>query len=220
MVNHSPFKEYVKEIVYSLSKSSYDELKDRKYLMISHDKYKDKERHVLLPLKKFQEEWNYQDYAYGYLINPFYTQIAPLDYDNITLDYMACKVDFFLKNPQITAVDIVQSSNHSYHVYLGLDKPMNITKLYLERNITSCCWGFCHFASIKKEVIMRASAKFHIRNGQHCWDIQTNLLPKVAYRRESGETWRVYNANQILPPLLKTRSPEEEQSRRKKLRIR
>lgn len=221
MVNHSPFREHITEIVYDLTiRKTYDQIKDKCVLIINHDEYRD-EKHLFLPLKKFQEEWSKPDYAYGYLVNPYYTQIVPIDYDNIKLDRVVSIVESLLTHPEIIAADILQSStNNNYHVYLGLDRPMNVMNLYASGPAISCCWGFCRFISVKHEVIIRASTKFFIRNGKHYWDIQTNIVPKVAYRRELKDTWHVYTANQIIPLLVNKSSLEKEQSKRKKLRIR
>jgi hypothetical protein len=185
------------------------------------------------------ERWPYDTFGFGYVINPFYTNVVPLDFDAVGIDMVKKRVYALMTLPEVVAVDIVHTGyslmtlpevvavdivhtlntevKQNYHVYIGLKDPVNVMDIYDKSMISGTCDGFCRCIRARKEIVIRISPKFWDRGAQK----GIALTPIECYRKKDSETWLVYKRNQILWPLVSRKSTVEPESVRKNvLRLR
>lgn len=222
MLYHSPFREYTKEIVYSLeTKTGYQESVERDLLLVDHSMYRKNQSYMFNALRS--PDWEPPSYAFGVVINPFYTRIFVLDYDQKNYSKIIKEVDRLTNNEDVQAIDLIRSSegsgntNRNYHIYVGLSRPMNVMSEYTPSHANiQLCYGFAKCIEARGEIVARTSQKFLTEYSNSV------ISPIESYRRVTANKWTVYTENQILPPLssINEHETEEHKERKKRLRLR
>lgn len=180
LIHQYPFRNYVREIVYSLDKTPYSAT--RKHLMIEHKDYM-KDAFTYSPLRT-KELGLVDKYAFGLLINPFNTNILPLDFDKRNPINILENIKTL---PFVEDIDVLESSPGSYHMYLGLAYTCSVYKLLDVQNrslLRFPCPGYCGYIRSSKQIVIRTSQKFS-RNSQ-----SSPIRHVVSITKEVHDKWR------------------------------
>lgn len=223
ITNYSPFKDFCRPIVYSLE-SKYL-MGGIPFIMIENiEKY----RNTNSEFKPFTK-CNFISYAYGYLINPYYTRVMPIDYDKQSLGSIIGQVyKYFLVNRNVEAVDIVSTTGSlsgltNFHLYIGLSSPQNVMEFYRSNFIRGMCEGFSKWIQKSHQITIRTSHKYTrlLLSGVHSTH-ETRILPVFSYRRVDENSWKVFQRSQIIPPINNYKDPKKESKKqyKKVLRLR
>lgn len=208
--------------MYHLTRNDYKDMMDKRYLLIDHAEYRKPGTYEYMPIN--DPEWEHTSYAFGLNINPFYTSIVPIDYDGSQFEHADQLVQRYMQAEDVVGVDIVQSSEHNHHIYLGLKAPKNICALYDTSEMINACFGFCRCISVRKEITIRVSPKFGKSPMDLVgWQHGTTIVPKRAYRRVDDKKWHVFEEHQIVAPIQCSKLDLKEdipRSRKKTLRLR
>jgi hypothetical protein len=220
MVNYSPFSSFCNPLVYKLSLGVYDQTETRQYILVDHSDYRKSSTNEFIPLNN--SLLNYENYAFGYYIDPCYSQIVPLDFDDVSFREITEFINGLLDDDNIIGIDVVQSSKNikhkqNFHVYLGLKIPMYLLDVYNSPFIRHICYGFTHYIDSRREVIIRISQKINKIKGP---DPSTLIEPIESYRRHTKNEWHVYKSNQIIFPLSSNITNKDETKKKAVLKLR
>ena len=167
-----------------------------------------------LPASEFEKV----DYAFGIMLNPYYTKMFVLDFDDTTSYDVEKLVGVFIEDHNVSAIDVVRSSkkglSDSFHLYVGFNDYFNVCDLY-RVNFHKACKGFIECARELQEVIVRVSDKKHYEKGvQGINGLATNTLhhsansssiPKMIFcLRKIHDMWYNLTCNNIKYPLTST----------------
>jgi hypothetical protein len=156
------FKDSFKEIIYFGRRSkhkrfsNYGDIIPVKYELIDFDKYWMYKTKFKNPLINNTADCDY--IAFGILVNVYNTKILPIDLDNKSFSKAKDLIDILLKNNNIIATDLIQSSKENWHILIGLKEYMNIR--HIIGAIPGICHGFAGCVQSRREAVLRVSQKF------------------------------------------------------------
>lgn len=107
-------------------------------------------------------------HAFGYLIDPFFTQIFVLDIDSATFTIVNDICNQFLIS-NVYGIDIYETSSstwlNNYHIYIATKQPYNVMNIY-ELKTLNICSNFKKYIINSQDIIIRSSKKFNYPNNK------------------------------------------------------
>ena len=153
-----------------------------------------------------KEHFTRGTYAYGYLANPWKTNVIMLDFDSALYEEA---LENILATESVTEIDVVVSSRDAdmkpkgFHIYAGLNGMYNVIALYRQK-IPGACKGYLECVVSKQEMVLRASRKFNKKKDK---DVDTRIIWAKGYSRKDKNTWLSYGLEQLTAPLTTADGP-------------
>lgn len=209
LILHSDFVNSYREIVYKLNKNKAV-YKFKKYFsvyeFVDHINYRQPR------VWKEIESYRYKNtnYAFGILINPYYTKLLMLDFDEVSILSVE-KIASLFMHDNVFGMDIVWTGVNRYHLYIGLDYYCDIHDI-LKLKLPYVCKGYINFINTSDDMIARVSDKkissdIYRKDKQNGTGISqykiansgSSIIHRMSYRNESN-CWYGYNGRNISQP--------------------
>lgn len=208
------YSKRLKEVVYPLEPTNENEYEtsSRKYKQVKFSNYKlagywNPSKFVPLTDPEYKDK----PYAFGYLIDPFKSNLLVIDIDDNNESHLKAILENFAKEDFVKEMDVAGSSFDKddttkilrYHVYIGLDKEYNILDFY-KLAIPGACSSYAKYVLTKEEVVIRVSRKFNMMKNK---TIDTNIRWQFGYSRKENDIWLGYSSEQLIAPLTTVDGP-------------